>query len=256
MATKKKQPSRKPLEPWQIRDAARLKELFAKRAGKSQLQFAIDNKIGETQGAVEQYLNGRIPLNLSAALKFAEGLGVAVEEFSPTIAQQLRPGAYRRWKSPEPIETEESNVRELHSALKGMVPVISWVQAGDFASVVDNYQPGHADDWAYPVGPVHRHTYGLKVRGPSMTNTSGEEPTFPDGSVIIVEPDLIDVPENLVGKFVIVRRAGDDEATFKRLVKDAGKFYLQPLNPQFQSMELRAGDVICGVVRAKTVSYL
>lgn len=80
--------TRKPLEDWQAQDSARLKKLFEQRTKLSQLQFGEEFDIG-SQGLVWQYLNGHIPLNLGAALKFASGLGVAVKEFSPNLAKQL-----------------------------------------------------------------------------------------------------------------------------------------------------------------------
>jgi SOS-response transcriptional repressor LexA len=134
------------------------------------------------------------------------------------------------------------------------VPIISWVQAGNWASVVDNFQPGEADAWAETTSPPHRHTYALRVRGDSMTNPNGE-PSFPDGQIIIVEPDAIDSADRMIGALLIVRRQEDDEATFKKLVKDGGKLYLRPLNPQYPMMELREGDVVCGVVREKNIRF-
>jgi transcriptional regulator with XRE-family HTH domain len=80
--------TRKPLEDWQVQDAARLKRLFESRSELSQLEFGSEFEIG-SQGVVWQYLNGHIPLNLSAAIKFARGLGAAVKDFSPTLALQL-----------------------------------------------------------------------------------------------------------------------------------------------------------------------
>ena len=138
--------------------------------------------------------------------------------------------------------------------IKRRVPLISWVQAGSFASVIDNLHPGEAENWELTTAPIHKHTYALRVRGDSMTNPLGE-PTFPDGQVIIVEPDAIDSPDKLVGSFIIVRRNGDDEATFKQLVRDGSRYLLKPLNPQYQILELGARDEICGVVREKTVRY-
>lgn len=77
------------LEDWQKEDAARLKDLFAK-SKKSQAEFGDDHGIG-TQGAVWQYLNAVIPLNLDAALKFADGLDVSISDFSPRLADALQP---------------------------------------------------------------------------------------------------------------------------------------------------------------------
>ena len=138
--------------------------------------------------------------------------------------------------------------------LRGKVPLISWVQAGDFNSAVDNYAPGNGEEWIETTVPIHQHTYALRVRGDSMTNPQGE-PSFPDGSIIIVEPDAIASPEQMVGQFVIVKRTSDDEATFKKLVRDSGVFFLRPLNPQFPMVQLVEGDTFCGVVRERVMRF-
>jgi len=140
--------------------------------------------------------------------------------------------------------------------IRGRVPLISWVAASNFAAAVDNFQPGDAEEWVETTKPVNQHTYALRVSGSSMTNPTGQEPTFPDGSKIIVEPNLIDRPERLVNLFVIVRREEEGTATFKQLIRDGDKFILHPLNPQFPNIELQEGDVFCGVVREKPVSYV
>ena len=75
-----------------IDDAARLKDIFerrkkeAKSKGIKFTQETFGAKYDWSQGAVGQYLNGVIPLNLSAALKFAEGLNVSLDEISPSLA--------------------------------------------------------------------------------------------------------------------------------------------------------------------------
>lgn len=80
----------KQLDAWQAEDAARLKALFEARAEPriSQMEFGAQFEIG-SQGMVWQYLDGRRPLNISAAVAFARGLGVKVDQFSPTIAGQI-----------------------------------------------------------------------------------------------------------------------------------------------------------------------
>lgn len=82
---------RTPLEPWQVEDAARLLALweeFRTKTKVSQAAFGSENEIGN-QGAVWQYLNGRIALNRDSAVKFAKGLGVEVKAFSPTLAGEI-----------------------------------------------------------------------------------------------------------------------------------------------------------------------
>ena len=77
------------IEGWQAEDAARLKALFDAREPKiSQAKFGEDFEIG-TQGMVWQYMAGARPLSIDSAAKFARGLGVTIEKFSPTIAGQI-----------------------------------------------------------------------------------------------------------------------------------------------------------------------
>jgi len=86
------------LTPSQIADAKRLKQVFKKRwveAGRgSQTEFG-EEAGGMTQGAVWQYINAWIPLNLEALLVFSQLLGVAPKDISPTLAGKLPsvPGA-------------------------------------------------------------------------------------------------------------------------------------------------------------------
>lgn len=237
--------TRKPLEQWQLDDAARLKALFSERAGMSQEKFGQIYGIG-TQGAVWQYLEGRIPLNLDSAARFAEGLKARMSDFSPTLSQQ-----FQKLAAAQPHATYNLAAGP---EIKGKVPLISWVQAGSWSTAVDNLQPGDAEEWVDTTVPIHQHTYALRVKGDSMTNPAGD-PSFPHGSVIVVEPDAIDTPDKLIGSFVIVKRQADDEATFKQLVKDAGAFYLKPLNPRYPMLQLQTGDVFCGVVRERLMRF-
>lgn len=122
--------------------------------------------------------------------------------------------------------------------LRGRVPLISLVAAGNWSESVDNFQIGDAEQWIATTVTVKRHTYALRVEGDSM------EPKFPHGAIIIVEPE--DEPRN--GSYVIVRQ-NDSDATFKQLVIDGGNTYLKPLNDRYPIMQMRADAVICGVVK-------
>jgi SOS-response transcriptional repressor LexA len=138
--------------------------------------------------------------------------------------------------------------------IKGKVPLISWVQAGSWSSAVDNLHPGDAEEWVETTVPIHQHTYALRVRGDSMTNPAGD-PSFPDGAIIVVEPNAIGEAETMLGQYVIVKRTAEDEATFKQLVKDAGRYFLKPLNPRYPMLELNQEDAFCGVVRERVVRF-
>lgn len=121
--------------------------------------------------------------------------------------------------------------------LTGRVPLISWVQAGAWQDVIDNLQPGQGERIA-TTWPARAHTFALRVRGDSM------EPKFPDGCIIIVEPD--DTAAH--GNYVIVRQNGD-EATFKQLISDGGTWLLKPLNPRYPILPMSDDSVIVGVVK-------
>jgi len=122
----------------------------------------------------------------------------------------------------------------------GRVPVISWVQAGGWTEIIDNFQPGDADEWVSTTKRVGRAAFALRVSGTSM------EPDFREGDLIIVDPDT----EAVSGSLVVARLNGNGEATFKKFVRDGGKVYLEPLNSRYQPIDITGKDVtICGVVR-------
>ena len=141
---------------------------------------------------------------------------------------------------PQPdADANVSTARELRNA----VPLISWVQAGQWHDLVDNFEPGDAERWVVTYANVGKHAFALRVVGDSMTNPAGG-PSFPEGTIIIVDPER----EAASGKFVVVRQNSDSECTFKQLVRDGGRYYLKPLNPRYPILEMLGDAVICGVL--------
>lgn len=132
---------------------------------------------------------------------------------------------------------------ETGPVVRGEVPLISWVQAGAWSDVVDNFASGDSEEFVPTTVPVKRHTYALRVQGDSMTNPNGW-PSFPEGMIIIVEPEFDHEPND----FVIVKN-GANEATFKQLIKDGSDWLLKPLNPRYPIKPLPHDAIICGVVR-------
>ncbi|MEK6788485.1 MAG: XRE family transcriptional regulator [Pseudomonadota bacterium] len=139
---------------------------------------------------------------------------------------------------------ENNNVSSLHKELK-LIPVISWVQAGQFCEVIDNFSPGDADEWIpCPTPGASSQTYALKVIGDSMTNPYPGQRSYPEGTVIFVDPNK--PYEN--GSRVVAKDPTSGEATFKQYIEDAGHRYLKPLNPQYKIIEITGETYICGVV--------
>lgn len=138
-----------------------------------------------------------------------------------------------------------SNI-EYGPSLVGKVPLISWVQAGHWQEIVDNYQPGDGEEMVPITTKVGPHAFALRVRGDSM------EPEFAEGDMIVVDPDR--QAENK--SYVIVRLDDALEATFKQLVFDGDNRLLKPLNPRYPIMDINGRKAtICGVVVSKIKSY-
>lgn len=77
---------------WQKEDAARLSALFAQHRGRLSVEeFSRRFEIGPK---ITQYLTGQTPLTMEAAVGFARGLGVELEEISPRLdAERRRPAS-------------------------------------------------------------------------------------------------------------------------------------------------------------------
>jgi SOS-response transcriptional repressor LexA len=118
---------------------------------------------------------------------------------------------------------------------RGRVPLISWVAAGKLGEITDMYLPGEAEHWidAYETQPGEQ-AFALRVDGDSMTSPYPGEVSFPSGSIIIVDPSrACDA-----GDYVVAKDVSTQEATFKKLVKDGGRWYLKPLNTSYPTIEI------------------
>jgi len=131
------------------------------------------------------------------------------------------------------------------------LPLISWVQAGNWGSAVCDMRREDAEDWI-PC-PFHHgpEAFVLRVVGLSMYNPNGDK-SYAPGDYIAVDPD----GEIVNKKMVVVRVDHEEKATFKQLLIDSeGTMMLQALNPDFRPrmMELPEGSRIVGTVIGKWV---
>lgn len=188
-----------------------------KKAGLSQTR--LGEILGWEQGRLSHYETGRRRAGLNELKAIADALGVGVKDL---IQDDDQP---------------DSNVILSNSDIR-KIPIISWVQAGDWSEAIDNYQPGHGEEYATTTKKTGPNAFALKISGDSM------EPLFPNGGTIIVDPSV----EAKNGSYVVVRLEGTHEATFKQLVIDGGHSYLKPVNPRYPLMPINGEASICGVV--------
>lgn len=232
------------LEQWEKEECAALKSALhqynlqaPKQSRMTQEKIASDLDI--SQGAVSGYLNGRLALNLNIATYFANKLNITIRSFSERLAKDAEKIA----------KMEGRNVEPFHQGSTREVPLISYVQAGTWEEASDPYSVGDAEDWIAAPAGTGPHAFWLRVVGDSMTSSSG--PSIPEGYVILVEPDLC--ANN--GELVVAKLIDTNEVTFKKLVIDAGKSYLKPLNPSYRTIEINGNCKIVGVVREARVRF-
>jgi SOS-response transcriptional repressor LexA len=136
-------------------------------------------------------------------------------------------------KGPKKARPESSNVAPAESRRR--VPLISWVQAGAWSDVQDNFHPGEADEWAEAFDSLPGNSaFALRVVGDSMTSPAQGRQSFPEGTIIIVDPGRAAGP----GDYVIAKDVQTQQATFKQLTSDGGRYFLRPLNPAYPTVEI------------------
>lgn len=223
----------KPLTKEQLNDAARLRAAFdeAKSKNPSMTQETLAMSCGwKTQGAVSQYLNGKIPLNLKALLRFSDQLGKSPEEISPSLSTDLGllPSSNTHNESNKP--KFDINVKNTAFGMRA-IPVISYVQAGLLSEISDAYAPGDGFATEICEDDLGSSSFALEIEGDSML------PDFRQGDRIIIDPDVSPNP----GDFVVAKN-GKHEATFKKYrprgTNESGVqvFELVPLNDDYPTL--------------------
>lgn len=186
------------------------------RLARKMTQPELADLIGVDKGNISRYETGKQGIEFSKLPILAEIFGLKPSELLALA--------------------EGSNIED-GPELKGSVPLVSWVQAGDWQLIPD-LNVSDIIERIKTTYRARRYTYALRIRGDSMLDK------FPDGGIIIVEPE-----EPIFNKaFVIVRQNGN-EATFKQYIEDGSEKFLKPLNPRYPIMPLAQDAVFCGVVK-------
>lgn len=174
-------------------------------------QEKLVEELGMTQGGIGHWLRGSRQPSLDEIGEVFHYLGITNATFNHdgtfTVGGQL---------SETPVKKQFE------------YPVFSHVQAGMFSPEFRTFTERDAEGWVSTAKKASENAFWLEVDGHSMTAPAGSRPSFPEGMLILVDPEESVDP----GDFCIARLGGD-EFTFKKLIKDSGQVFLQPLNPQF-----------------------
>lgn len=122
-------------------------------------------------------------------------------------------------------------------------PLFTKVQAGAFTQNGSSYTEKDAAAWIPTAKKASNRAFWLEVEGHSMTAPQGGRPSFPEGMLLLVDPEQ-DVE---YGDFCVARLL-NDEFTFKRLIRDGGVNYLEPLNPRYDLIPINGNCQVVGKV--------
>lgn len=230
-----------------------LKEWIRAARKKAQLtQDQLAESLGMTKGNVSAWENGRHEPSYAQLQQISALADFAMPHVQEAAARTTRARKGSHAALPHPRAPHEKGNVEPGPDLKGTYPLISWVQAGAWRQIVDNFAPGDAEEWLDSPVRASEHSFYLRVRGESMYDPADHK-SFRDGEIVLVDPNCD--AEN--GSFVVVRLDDNSEATFKQLIIEGDRKYLKALNPTWPNriFEVNGNATICGVVRTKVVRY-
>lgn len=212
------------------------------QSGLSQAELARACKVSPV--SVNDWLSGKTKsMKAETAIAAAKALGVSASWLTHGTAGDASISA-----SPLPSRSDERHRHantEPGPDIRGVVPLISWVQAGAWSEVIDNFAPGDAEEWL-PCPIAHGpRTFVLRVRGESMWNPHGR-PSLQEGDLVFVDPDR----DAVHGSVVVVRLDDEREATVKQLVVEGSRRFLRAANPAWPDpiLQVDGNAKICGVV--------
>ena len=184
----------------------------------------LGDVFGISRSSVAGWESGDSKPSQEKLTKLAETFGTSVDLLLTDSDQ--KPVLIAQLKHAPKGKVSESNVA-IPTRETSKLPVISWVQAGHWAEIVDNFQPGDAEEWVQCPFKNSASAFVLRVVGESMFNPGGET-SFRDGDYISVDPQR----EALHRSLVIAKRTDDQSATFKQLlIENDGTIMLHALNP-------------------------
>ena len=215
----------------------------------TQQKLAARTGIGQT--TIGRIRRGEVNATAENIKRIADAFGVAVSYlYGETDENGLANADHAAFAvASDQAPFDENVVNGPH--IRGKLPLISWVQAGNWTEAIDNFQPGDAEDWIpcpFNHGP---NAFILRVLGESNYDPTGPK-SYAPGDFIAVDPAREPVNRSMV----VVRIDHEDRATFKQLLMDDdGTMLLKALNPNWPNavFPMPKGSRIVGVVIGKWI---
>ncbi len=240
-----------PLSQTQQSEAAELKRLFLewqrqrKNEGKPSSQEVACEFLGFGQSALAQYLNGRIPLNVGAGIKFAKMLGVSLGEFSPSlvahatkVVEEIAPHSEAELLDALPGASAITDDSDLAPASVGLDMVSLHLQAGiDGIETVPLFEEGGKhyvpQQWLEENGLTPSSLLAIKIKGDSM------QPMMYEGDIAVVN-----TAEKVRKNGGVFALNYNGQAVIKRLKYERREWFLASENPEFRPEPCRGADCI------------
>ena len=187
-------------------------------------------ELRKKQGLTQQKLGELVGASRASVSQWESGEHSPSGDYLIALAKAF--GVSPHWLSTGKGSPELSNVEPAEIPQGNRVPILSYVQAGNWREMCEQASnfDGNVEYVAASVdiGPCG---FGLWIRGRSMN------PVFNEGDLVIIDPDESPRP----GDYVVAKN-GSEEATFKKYrprgIDENGQevFELVPLNEDYPTM--------------------
>jgi len=144
------------------------------------------------------------------------------------------------------IDSDDQNDAPLYR----IVPIVEWEDIRNWPALPENKISLEKQEKVPGPIDISPRSFALRIHDDSMESSTGGI-SFPMNSTIVVDPDH-EINHEM---FVIVRIDADAQVTFKQLVIDGKKRFLQPLNSSHPIIEIDGEVTYFGVVRQVSMIF-
>ncbi len=200
-------------------EAKQLSKLFDRHAVMSQAEFGRKYGLGSSS-MVNQYLKARRTLGLLAGAKFAIGLGVDLRSISPRLADELK-FALKALPQAQPStdqSPEYARVQCVDMQLQANMRGYKATPLGTSGAFI-----AFRHDWLKNRCLDSEHLLAVQV------NDDGMRPTVASGDLVV-----INTADKKLDDAVVFAVNYEGELRIRRLVRDAGAWWLYCDNPDMQ----------------------